>query len=85
MFVTVMLVICLNVSTRLGCTDIPVTDTTQAQDDKQEVNMTGCLGTQGFFTAQKFWNEHVDLHDHYQFGGWACKLGNKKAPDGGRA
>lgn len=84
-FVTVMLKICVSTALQLGCTFIPITDNTQGQDDNQVVNMTGCLGTQGFLTAQKYWNDHPDMHDHFQFAGWACKLGNKKAPDQGHA
>jgi hypothetical protein len=84
-FVAVYLVVCLNTAARVGCTNLPITDNTQAQDNGAAVNMAGCLGLEGFNTAIKYWNEHADLHEKFQYGGWACQVGNKKAPDRGGA
>jgi hypothetical protein len=84
-FVAVYLVICLNAANHATCTKLPVTDSTQVQPDGQEISMTGCLGLQGALSAQKYWAQHADLHEKFQYGGWACQVGNKKAPDRGGA
>jgi hypothetical protein len=84
-FITVMLVACLNAANPATCTKLPITDNTQAQADDAPLTITGCMGVEGMETARKYWEEHPDLHKNYQFGGWACRIGNKQLPDGGKA
>jgi len=80
-FIAVYLIICLHASNRATCSAVPVIDSTQ--DDT--ISMSGCMGLQGFATAMNFWNTHTELHAKFEFGGWACRVGNKKAPDNGGA
>lgn len=83
MFIAIYLIVCLNAANHDTCTKLPVTDSTQAQE--VPITMIGCMGLQGAITAQKYWAEHPGLHDKFEFGGWACKIGNQKAPDTGGA
>jgi hypothetical protein len=84
-FIAVYLIVCLNAANHETCTKLPITDNTQAQADGVELTISGCQGIQGAISAQKYWEEHSDLHKKFQFGGWACQVGNKKAPDRGGA
>jgi hypothetical protein len=49
------------------------------------MTIVGCMGVEGMSSAKKFWEEHQDIHNVYQFGGWSCRIGNKKGPDRGHA
>jgi hypothetical protein len=79
-FIGLFLVVCLNPANHATCTKLPIVDSTQV-----ELTMTGCMGVEGQVSAIKYWEEHPDLHKAYQFGGWSCQIGNKKAPDRGAA
>jgi hypothetical protein len=84
-FVTVLLVVCLDLAVRGTCIQLPVTDTTQAQPDGHVVSIQGCMGLEGATTAIKYWDAHPDLREKFKFGGWACKIGNKRDPKSGDA
>lgn len=80
-FITVLLVVCLNAANHDTCTKIPITDSSQAQEENvPPVSMAGCLSLQGLLTAKKYWDEHPDLHEKFQFGGVACQIGNRAPP-----
>ena len=79
-FIAVYLVVCLNAAVHGTCSQLPITDSTE-----QPLTMVGCLGQQGEVSAQRYWEAHPDLHATFQYGGWACRIGNKKAPDAGGA
>jgi hypothetical protein len=84
-FVAIYLVVCLNAANPNTCTRLPVTDSTQGQPDDAPMTMSGCMGVEGQSSAIKYWAEHPDLHQKFQYGGWSCQVGNKKAPDRGKA
>jgi hypothetical protein len=79
MFITVLLVVCLDLSNPGTCVSEPVVDS--AQDS---ITMSACLGVEGMESAKEFW-EHHPLYHTWQFKGWRCQIGNKKPPERGGA
>ena len=69
-FIALYLIACLDPANHYTCVSLPITDSTQAQPDGSEMTMM---------------EEHQDIHNVYQFGGWSCRIGNKKGPDRGHA
>ncbi len=81
-FVALYIVICVNAAVHGTCSKLPITDSTQTE---VPLTMVGCLGQQGEVSARRYWEAHSDLHAMFQYGGWACRVGNKKASDTGGA
>jgi hypothetical protein len=79
MFITVLLVVCLNLALPGTCVREPVVNSSQ-----EHLTMTGCLGLEGFESAKNFW-EHHPLYHSWHFKGWACQIGNKAPPARGAA
>jgi len=79
-FIALYLIVCVQADNHGTCTKLPIIDSTQA-----DLTMAGCMGVEGQVSALKYWQEHSDLHKNFQYGGWACRIGNKKAPDKGSA
>jgi hypothetical protein len=84
-FLAVYLLVCTAPGNPATCTKLPITDSTQGQPDGSELTLTGCMGVQGAESARRYWDAHPDIQKHFYFGGWACQVGNKKAPDNGKA
>ena len=84
-FIALYLIACLNPANHNTCVSLPVADSKQAQPDGAEMSMMECMGVVGANSAKKYWEEHDDIRKVYQFGGWSCQIGNKKAPDRGHA
>ena len=79
MFITVLAIICLNVTVPGTCLTEPVVNSNQEQ-----LTMGGCLGLLGFESAKEFW-EHHPLYHSWKFKGWACQFGNRAPPEHGKA
>jgi hypothetical protein len=84
-FIAVYLIACVHAADRGTCTKIYVTDNTQVQADGAPITMLGCMGREGAVTAKRFWDEHQDMHAKFEFGGWACCIGNKPENRKGQA
>ena len=41
------------------------------------------FGARSFESAKEFW-EHHPLYHNWKFKGWACKIGNRAAPEHGK-
>ena len=78
-FVTVLLIVCMNLQIPGTCVQEPVVNS-----DQDNVTMAGCLGIEGFESAKQFWEQHP-LYHTWKFKGWACQIGNKRPPDRGHA
>ena len=81
MFIALYLTICLDITHRATCTNLPVIDNTQ----DTTITIERCMGIEGAASSMKFWQNNIGLHDKFKYGGWACRVGNKKAPDNGGA
>jgi hypothetical protein len=78
-FIALYLIACLDPANHNTCVSLPIADSTQAQRDGSEMSVEGAN------SAKRYWDEHDDIRKVYQFGGWSCQIGNKKAPDPGHA
>jgi hypothetical protein len=59
-FIALYLIACLDPTNHNTCVSLPVTDSTQAQPDRSEMSMMGCMGIEGANSAKKFWEDHSD-------------------------
>jgi hypothetical protein len=78
-FIALFAVVCIHANNPDSCVTEQVTDSTQNQ-----MSMIGCLGLQGQASAKEFIANHP-LYHSWEFCGWRCQIGNRKAPDRGRA
>jgi hypothetical protein len=78
-FVTLLVIVCIHADKPDSCVSERVVDSTQA-----EMTMAGCMGLEGLVSARQFVAGHP-LYKNWTLKGWRCQIGNRKAPDKGRA
>lgn len=79
MYVTLFAIVCLNLAQPDSCVREKITDS-----QVEQMSITDCMGLNGLVTAKKFVENHALYHD-WKLKGWACQIGNRAAPDKGKA
>ena len=78
-FIALYVTVCVHLSQPGSCVKELVTDSTQ-----NDITMTACMGIEGLNSAKEFVANHP-LYHTWELKGWACQIGNRKAPDRGAA
>jgi hypothetical protein len=74
MFITVLMTVCVDLSSPGTCVTTPVVNSNQ-----DDVTMGSCMGLVGLESAREFWEQHP-LYHSWQFKGWSCQIATARRP-----